>query len=146
MAAFFPLILVLIAGIGLAIQPPTNAALAKASGSVVLAALTSFLIGTVTLAVVWAAVDRTSPAALKSAPGWAWLGGFYGAGFVAVLAYAAPRLGISVALTAAIASQLVAALIVDHFGLFGVRVEPVTMGKVVGVALVIAGAVVVRRG
>ena len=73
-------------------------------------------------------------------------GGFYGAGFVAVLAYAAPRLGISVALTAAIASQLVAALVVDHFGLFGVRVEPVTVGKVVGVALVIAGAVVVRRG
>jgi transporter family-2 protein len=133
MAAFVPLILVLIAGIGLAIQPPTNAALAKASGSVV-------------LAVAWAAIDRTSPAALKGAPGWAWLGGFYGAGFVAVLAYAAPRLGISVALTAAIASQLVAALIVDHFGLFGVRVEPMTMGKVVGVALVIAGAVVVRRG
>ena len=52
----------------------------------------------------------------------------------------------SVALTAAIASQLVAAMIVDHFGLFGVRVEPVTLGKVVGVALVIAGAVVVQRG
>ena len=50
MAAVFPLILVLIAGLGLAIQPPTNAALAKASGSVVLAALTSFLIGTVVLA------------------------------------------------------------------------------------------------
>lgn len=112
----------------------------------VLAALTSFLIGTVVLAIAWATIDRTSPAALKGAPGWAWLGGFYGAEFVAVLAYAAPRLGISVALTAAIASQLVAALVVDHFGLFGVRVEPVTIGKLAGVALVIAGAVLVRRG
>lgn len=73
-------------------------------------------------------------------------GWLYGAEFVAVLAYAAPRLGISVALTAAIASQLVAALVVDHFGLFGVRVEPVTIGKLAGVALVIAGAVLVRRG
>ena len=146
MAAIFPLILVLVAGLVLAVQPPTNAALAKASGSVVLAALTSFLIGTVVLAIAWATIDRTSPAALKGAPGWAWLGGFYGAEFVAVLAYAAPRLGISVALTAAIASQLVAALVVDHFGLFGVRVEPVTIGKLAGVALVIAGAVLVRRG
>lgn len=50
------------------------------------------------------------------------------------------------ALTAAIASQLVAALVVDQFGLFGVRVEPVTAGKLVGVALAILGAVIVRRG
>jgi transporter family-2 protein len=146
MAGLLPLILVLIAGIGLAVQPPTNAALATASGSVILSALTSFLIGAVVLLVAWAAIDRTSPMALKGAPGWAWLGGFYGAGFVAVLAYAAPKLGISVALTAAIASQLVAALIVDHFGLFDVKVEPVSIGKLVGVGLVIAGAVVVRRG
>lgn len=67
MAAIFPLILVLVAGLGLAVQPPTNAALAKASGSVVLAALTSFLIGTVVLAIAWATIDRTSPAALKGA-------------------------------------------------------------------------------
>ncbi|MGJ3626193.1 DMT family transporter [Sphingomonas sp. MMS24-JH45] len=55
-------------------QPPTNAALAKASGSVWLAALISFSIGTAVLLVVWA-FDRTPLSAAKGAPWWAWLGG-----------------------------------------------------------------------
>lgn len=146
MAALLPVLLVLLAGVGLAVQPPTNAALAKASGSVVLAALTSFAIGTAVLGVTWAAVDRTSPAALKGAPGWAWMGGFYGAAFVAIFAYAAPRLGIAVALTLAIASQLVAALAVDHWGLLGLDRSPASLTRIAGVALVIAGALLVRKG
>jgi transporter family-2 protein len=137
---------VLLAGVGLAVQPPTNAALARAGGSVTLAALTSFAVGTAVLALTWAAFDRTPPAALRGAPGWAWMGGFYGAGFVAILAYAAPRLGIAVALTLAVASQLVAALAVDHFGLLGLDRTPVTWTRAGGAALVIAGALLVRRG
>ena len=91
-AALLPLIAVLLAGIGIAVQAPTNAALAKTSGSVVLAALVSFLVGALLLAAAWAAFDRTAPAALKGTPGWAWLGGVYGAGFVAAMAYAAPAM------------------------------------------------------
>ena len=44
MPQLLPLLAVLIAGLGVAIQPPTNAALAKASGSVWLAALISFAV------------------------------------------------------------------------------------------------------
>jgi len=146
MGALLPVILVLLAGVGLAVQPPTNAALARASGSVVLAALTSFAIGTAVLAVAWVATDRTSPAALKGAPAWAWMGGLYGAIFVAILAYAAPRLGIAVALTLAIASQMVAALVVDHWGLLGLDRSPASLTRIAGVALVIGGALLVRRG
>jgi len=146
MGALLPVVLVLIAGVGLAVQPPTNAALARASGSVVLAALTSFAIGTAVLAVAWTAVDRTPPAALKGAPAWAWMGGLYGAIFVAILAYAAPRLGIAVALTLAIASQMVAALVVDHWGLLGLDRSPASLTRIAGVALVIGGALLVRRG
>lgn len=146
MAALLPVLLVLLAGIGLAVQPPTNAALARTSGSVLLAALTSFAIGTAVLAAAWAALDRTPPAALKGAPAWAWAGGFYGAAFVAILAYAAPRLGIAAALTLAIASQLVAALVVDHWGLLGLARSPATLTRIAGTALVILGALLVRKG
>lgn len=146
MAALLPVLLVLLAGIGLAVQPPTNAALARTSGSVLLAALTSFAIGTAVLAAAWAALDRTPPAALKGAPAWAWAGGFYGAAFVAIFAYAAPRLGIAAALTLAIASQLVAALVVDHWGLLGLDRSPATLTRIAGTALVIVGALLVRKG
>lgn len=137
---------ILLAGIGVAAQPPTNAALARASGSVLLAALTSFAVGTAILAAAWLAVDRTSPALLRGAPGWAWMGGLYGAVFVAAFAYAAPRLGLAPALTIAIATQLAAALVIDHFGLLGLRALPASPAKLVGVLMVLGGVVLVRRG
>jgi transporter family-2 protein len=140
------IIVVLLAGVGLAVQAPTNAALAKASGSVLLASLVSFLVGSVVLALAWAAIDRTAPSALRGAPAWAWIGGLYGACFVAAMAYAAPRLGLATTLTIAIASQLAMALVLDHFGLLGLKVAPVSLGRIAGVALVLAGIVFVRRG
>jgi bacterial/archaeal transporter family-2 protein len=146
MAALAPILIILLAGIGIAVQAPTNAALARTSGSVVLAALVSFVVGTAILAVAWAAFDRTPPAALKGAQGWAWAGGFYGACFVAAIAFATPRLGLATALTLAIASQLAAALVLDHFGLLGLRQAPVSAGKVAGVLLVLGGVLLVRRG
>jgi transporter family-2 protein len=144
--ALLPFVAVFIAGIGLAIQPPTNASLAKVSGSVALAALISFAVGTVILSVAWLALDRGTPSGLRNAPWWAWFGGLYGAFFVAAFAFAAPRIGLSVALMLAIASQIATALVLDHFGLLGLNVSPMSFGKMAGAVLVLAGVVLVRRG
>ncbi|KQU48139.1 hypothetical protein ASG67_12415 [Sphingomonas sp. Leaf339] len=146
MAPFFPLIAVLLAGIGFSVQAPTNAALAKASGSVILAALVSFVVGTAILLALWLTFDRTSPATLKGVPGWAWLGGLYGAGFIAAVAFAAPRLGLATTLTVAIATQVATALALDHFGWFGLKSDPVSITKLAGAALMLIGVVVIRRG
>lgn len=146
MPALFPILIVLLAGVGLAVQPPTNAALAKTSGSVWLASLVSFAIGTAVLFAIWAATDRTMPATLKGAPVWAWLGGLYGACFVAALAYATPRLGLASALTIAVGSQLVTALVLDRFGLLGLTAQPISLARVAGVVLVIGGVLLVRGG
>ena len=145
MGGLLPIVIVIVAGLGLAIQPPTNAALARVSGSVWLAALVSFTIGTTALLVVWA-FDRTPLSALRGAPWWAWLGGLYGAAFVAALAFAAPRLGIAAALSIAVASQLAAALTLDHLGLLQLPQQPVSLTKLAGIALVLIGVVVFRRG
>ena len=78
-------------------------------------------------------------------PWYAWIGGFYGAFFVAVAAFAAPRVGIGVLLTAAVAGQLAAALVLDHYGLLGLAKHPVTITRAAGFLLVVAGAALVRR-
>ena len=78
-------------------------------------------------------------------PWYAWLGGFYGAFFVAVAAFAAPRVGVGVLLTAAVAGQLAAALVLDHFGLLGLDRHPVTLTRAAGFVLVLVGAVLVGR-
>lgn len=140
------IVLAIIGGILLAVQAPTNALLARPSDSPIIAAFISFLVGTIALgAVVAATSDRLFVPGLKQVPWYAWLGGFYGAFFVAVAAFGAPRVGVGVLLTAAVAGQLGAALVLDHFGLLGLARHPVNMTRLIGLALVLVGAVLVRR-
>jgi transporter family-2 protein len=141
-----PILLVLAAGSMMAVQPPTNAFLARASGSVMLAALISFLVGTAALAALTLIGPRPALAPLRDVPGYAWAGGLYGAFFVTVATYAAPRLGVASMLTLAIAGQMIAALIVDHYGALGLDRTPVTPGRIAGALLVIGGVLLVRRG
>jgi transporter family-2 protein len=144
--AFAAIFLAVIGGVLLAVQAPTNAILGKASGSPVVAAFISFVVGTLALgAVVAATSGRLFDPGLKQVPAYAWLGGFYGAFFVAVAAFGAPRVGIGVLLTAAVAGQLAAAVLLDHFGLLGLDRHPVSATRAAGLALVLIGAVLVRR-
>lgn len=144
--ALLSLILAVIGGALLAIQAPTNAILGKASGSPIVAAFISFVIGTAALgAAIGATSGRLFATDLKQVPWYAWLGGFYGAFFVAVAAFGAPRVGIGVLLTAAIAGQLAAALVLDHYGMLGLERHPVTLTRALGFGLVLLGAALVRE-
>ena len=146
MPLLVPILLVFIAGGMVAIQAPTNSILAKAGGSPVLAALISFAVGTVALFVVWlASGNRPSTATFGGLPWYAWLGGLYGAVFVGVAAYAAPKIGVASLITIGIAGQIAMALLLDHFGALGLTREPINFGRIAGASLVIAGVVLVRR-
>jgi transporter family-2 protein len=98
------------------------------------------------LLAIWLAVDRTPPPAFRSVPAWGWAGGFYGAAFVTAVAFAAPRLGLATTLTVAIATQVATALVLDHVGGLGLKVDPVTWPKLAGAALMLVGVVIIRRG
>jgi transporter family-2 protein len=142
-----PILLVLLAGGMVALQAPTNVMLAKAGGSPVLAALISFAVGTAALIVVWlASGNRPNAAPFAALPWYAWLGGLYGAVYVAVAAFAAPRLGLASLITIGIAGQILMALWLDHLGALGLPREPISLARVGGALLVVAGVVLVRRG
>lgn len=144
--ALVPVLLVLIAGGMIALQAPTNAMLARAGGSPVLAALISFAVGTIGLLLVWlASGNRPGTSALAGLPWYAWIGGLYGALFVAVAAYAAPKIGLASLITIGIAGQIVMALILDQLGALGLPREPINIGRIAGALLVVAGVVLVRR-
>lgn len=146
MAILIPILLVFIAGAMVAIQAPTNAMLAKAGGSPVLAALISFAVGTTALLGVWLmSGNRPAASAFAGLPWYAWIGGLYGAVFVAVAAYAAPKIGVASLITIGIAGQIAMALWLDHVGAMGLAREPINAGKVIGALLVVAGVVLVRR-
>ena len=116
-APLLPILLVLFAGGMIALQAPTNAILARAGGSPVLAALISFAVGTIALLAAWVASgNRPGVAAFGNLPAHAWVGGLYGAIYVAVAAYAAPRIGVAALITIGIAGQIAVALLLDRDG------------------------------
>ena len=84
-------------------------------------------------------------AEVRALPWYAWIGGLYGAVFVAMAAWAAPRLGVTLFLTAAIAGQLAMALLLDRLGAFGLPRTDLSPLRLLGVALVLAGVLLVRR-
>lgn len=146
MAVLVPILLVFIAGAMVALQAPTNAILAKAGGSPVLAALISFIVGTIALFIAWlGSGNRPGTPAFAGLPWYAWIGGLYGAVFVAVAAYAAPKIGVASLITIGIAGQIAMALLLDHLGALGLAREPINIGRVAGALLVLAGVVLVRR-
>ncbi len=140
------ILLVVLAGGATALQAPTNARLAGAVLSPVNAAFVSFAVGTVALGIV-ALILQTRPdmAATRALPWYAWIGGLYGACFVVAAAWGVPRLGVALTITLMVAGQLLISLVLDHFGALGVPKQPLNLGRLAGVALVIGGVLMVRR-
>ncbi len=141
------ILLTFVAGMGLAVQVSMNAAIGQAFGRPVLGALLNFVVGLIALS-IYATVIRTpvpTREMIASAPVWAWLGGLMGAFYVTITTVAGPRLGAVVILAAAVAGQMIASLIVDHYGLLGFPEQPVTAARLLGVLLLCAGIALVAR-
>jgi transporter family-2 protein len=134
------------AGAGVAAQAVINSRLRFVLGAPVWAASTQFVVGFVVLMVLAAATRQALPsgAALARTPWWMWTGGLFGAAFIYMSVIATPRLGAALMLSASIVGQLGAALVIDHYGFFGAEVIPISATRLVGVALLVAGVVLIR--
>lgn len=140
------IVAVVLGGAATALQAPTNAKLMGAVGSPVNAALISFAVGTAGLAVLALFLQaKPDMAAARALPWYAWVGGLYGAIFVVAAAWGVPRLGVATTITLMVAGQLLLSILLDHFGVMGVPKQPLNLGRMAGVALVVAGVVMVRR-
>lgn len=127
-----------------AMQPPVNAQLALRSGGLT-AALISFAVGTVFLLVLALATRSLTSVSLARAPWWLFTGGLMGAVFVYTGLKLVPVLGSTALIAAGVAGQLAGGLLIDHFGLFGLQPLPLSPARLIGVVLLIAGAVLVLR-
>lgn len=139
-------LLALVAGTCIPTQAGINARLSLWTRSPVLAATISFLVGTVALAGYVMATRLPLPPLRTAAgqPWWLWSGGVLGAFFVAVTIHLAPRLGATNMLAWLLAGQMLAALTLDHFGLLGYPLHPLSLGRLAGVLLLISGVLMIR--
>jgi bacterial/archaeal transporter family-2 protein len=142
-----PVILVLAAGMSVALQQVLNARLRSEIGSPWWAGVVSYVSGTLAMATA-ALVARELPSfrpPTTSADTLAWTGGLFGAFFIAMGILMVPRLGAATVLALIVVGQMVASLTFDHFGLFGVARHPADPVRLAGTVCLIAGVILVRR-
>ncbi|MFI4856110.1 MAG: DMT family transporter [Phycisphaerales bacterium JB065] len=140
------------AGMILPLQPGINSQLQSKLGSAWVAALVSFTVGTLTLlSLVSVLRFSTNPSILPSmnsirtAPWWAWLGGLIGAVFVSSSIILAPKLGAVLFIGAVVFGQMISSTLLDHFGIVGYSKQPTNPGRLIGIALILAGVVLIQR-
>jgi bacterial/archaeal transporter family-2 protein len=139
LARFFPLLIAMFAGALLPAQFATNSALAANLGSVVLTGAVSYSVGAVFLFILLTA-QRSEPnwLAARQGPTWAWFGGAVGSAYVVGSVLLTRALGAALATTLVIASQIVTAILLDHFGALGLERRRINAARVLAVFLVFA--------
>jgi len=138
-------ILTAVAGGLIALQAPINAELGKATGGLA-AALVSFAVGTVALASIVLLSGKAGGLGSTFDVSWYYLvGGLLGALYVtnALLAVSVIGAGGVAALT--VAGQLTASVAIDRLGLFGLDQVALTPERLLGVALLLVGTVLIVR-
>jgi transporter family-2 protein len=134
------------AGMLVAMQAPINSRLGKHIGAAQ-AATFSFIVGTAVLLVVtafwkggWGALGHVG-----RAPWWALVGGALGAVYVTVALLAVRPLGATGLTAVVILGQLTMSVVIDRFGLLGVERIHVGAQRIAGLALLLAGVLLVVR-
>jgi transporter family-2 protein len=142
----FPIILAIAAGISIVIQQVLNANLRGVLDSAAWSGFTSYLVGTICMALLALALRDPVPSASVAArgPWWAWSGGLFGAIFIALAILLIPKIGAATFFALLVTGQMLASLAFDHFGLLGLPVQPVSLVRLAGAAALILGVVLIR--
>lgn len=129
----------------IALQPVINAGLGRATGSLA-AALVSFGVGTLLLAAIVALSGQAGGlGSVGDLPWYYLLGGVLGAAYVTTALITVSSIGAGGVAAATITGQLTASIVLDRLGVLGLEHTPITLERVVGVALLLAGTFLIVR-
>lgn len=138
-AYFIALLVAAVAGSAMAIQGSINSLLSKSIGLLE----TTFIVHAVGLVfaggLLAAQLGDGSITQVGKGHWYSYLGGILGVAIVYGVAMAIPRAGVANATTAIIIFQLSTAIVLDHFGFFGLEIIPFNWYKLAGLVLLAIG-------
>ncbi len=138
-------LLVVGAGVMLAFQSPINASLARVV-TPINATLVSFTVGCVLAALLSALLGKLPHLGrLGELSWWHFLGGILGVAFISIVVVSMPKIGVVSIMVAALAGQLITAMMIDHFGWIGVVRQPITAARLLALPLLAVAVWLVQR-
>ena len=137
--------IMLAAGFGIPILAALNAALGKVIGSPTAAAVVLFAIAFVASALVMALFPGFAALSkIANAPKHLLLAGVLIAFYVLSITHVAPHFGVGNAVFFVLLGQLISAAAIDPFGLFGAQVDPLTLMRMGGIAVMAIGVAITQ--
>ena len=82
---------------------------------------------------------------LSDVPLWQWTGGLLFLVYIFSATYAVPHIGLGNAIFLVLLGQLVTAATIDHFGLLGAPIAPLSARRAIGLAVMAVGVLLARR-
>jgi len=143
----FSILLAFGAGVSIVIQQALNSNLRTELNSAAWSGFVSYSAGLACMALLVIALREPLPpvGVMARIPWWAWTGGVFGAIFIGLGIVLVPKLGAATFIALLVAGQMIGSVVFDHFGWLGLAQRPVDLSRVIGVLLLIAGVVLIRR-
>ncbi len=136
-----------IAGMLSASQTAINGHLGIVLHSTVKAAFISFFVGVITLLIIVLILHpkfQLKRDNNKHNPWWMWIGGVIGAIFVLGNVYLVPIIGTGLAVVIVLVGLMIGSLLIDQFGLFDSKRNPITLAQVLSLLVMIVGVTIIR--
>ena len=135
-----------LAGAFIPVMAILNGRLGKSMGEALHASVILFGVGFLFCLTVALVLTKSLPQAadLANAKPIEYLGGFIVGFYVISATLLAPRIGLANFIVCAVSAQIIISVVIDHFGLLGAMVRPVSITRLAGIGLLIAGIIVTQ--
>lgn len=135
-----------LAGAFIPVMAILNGRLGKSMGEALHASIILFGVGFLFCLTVSLFVTKSLPQVgdLMNGKPIEYFGGFIVGFYVISATLLAPRIGLANFIVCAVSAQIIISVLIDHYGLLGAAIRPVSMTRLIGVALLIAGIVVTQ--
>ena len=133
------------AGLGIPVFAALNAGLGQQLGGPVAATAVTFAIGFVIAILLLTLTGYPPASAFTFEKPWLWIGAVVMLFYATSVAFSAPRIGLGNAIFFVLLGQIVAAAIIDHFGLLGSIKSAITPKRALGLVVMAIGLYLARK-
>jgi transporter family-2 protein len=138
-------LMMIVVGMGIPVTAALNAGLGQHIASPVAASAILFAVGLVMTALVLAFVGLPSSGVFSGLSPWYYAAALGVVCYVLSITWSAPRIGVGNAIFFVLLGQLIAAALIDHFGLFGAAKASLTLQRSIGLVVMAAGVYLAKK-